>query len=407
MKNRVLLNAFRLAMTALGRNKTRSALTVLGILIGVSAVVTVTALATAASEKVGGQLDSFASNAIFISARPSQHGGQKRTNVRLTDNDVKSLDREAVSLAGVTSFSNTESQVVYADQNINTMIVGTTLPYFKVRKFQVARGSLWTESDELLKTKVCVVGQTVANKLFHGQDPVGRTIRIGRAPYTIAGLLAPKGNSAFGDDQDDRIMMPIGSYRARVSFSYGGKVDQILASASSEETTSRAISQITAILRARHRLPEGAEDDFKIASQDELKRMEGAIAAVLSLLLLGVAGVSLVVGGVGVMNIMLVSVSERTREIGIRMSIGARENDILTQFLVEAVVLSLIGGIAGIVLGMLAAFGLGYALDWRVVPSVPALVVALVTSGTIGICFGFLPARRAAKMDPIDALRTE
>ncbi|WP_394836173.1 ABC transporter permease [Pendulispora rubella] len=407
MKNRTLLNAFRLAMTALGRNKTRSALTVLGILIGVSAVVTVTALATAASEKVGGQLDSFASNAIFISARPSQHGGQKRTNVRLTDNDVKSLDREAVSLAGVTSFSNTESQVVYADQNINTMIVGTTLPYFKVRKFQIARGAFWTESDELLKTKVCVIGQTVANKLFHGEDPVGRTVRVGRAPYTVLGLLAPKGNSAFGDDQDDRIMMPIGSYRARVSFSYGGKVDQILASASSEETTSRAISQITAILRARHRLPEGAEDDFKIASQDELKRMEGAIAAVLSLLLLGVAGVSLVVGGVGVMNIMLVSVSERTREIGIRMSIGARENDILTQFLVEAVVLSLIGGIAGIVLGMLAAFGLGYALDWRVVPSVPALVVALVTSGTIGICFGFLPARRAAKMDPIDALRTE
>jgi len=407
MKNRVFVNAFRLAITALGRNKTRSALTVLGILIGVSAVVTVTALATAASEKVGGQLDSFASNAIFITARPSQHGGQKRNNVRLTDNDVKSLDREAVSLAGVTSFSNTESQVVYADQNVNTMIVGTTLPYFKVRKFDVARGSLWTETDELLKTKVCVIGQTVATKLFRGEDPVGRTIRIGRAPYTVLGLAAPKGNSAFGDDQDDRVMMPIGSFRARVSFSYGGKVDQILASASSEATTDRAISQITAILRSRHRIAEGAEDDFKIGSQDELKRMEGAIAAVLSMLLLGVAGVSLVVGGVGVMNIMLVSVSERTREIGIRMSIGARENDILTQFLVEAVVLSLIGGIAGIVLGMLAAFGLGYALDWRVVPSMPALVVALLTSGTIGICFGFLPARRAAKMDPIDALRTE
>jgi len=404
---RIFLNALRLAITALGRNKTRSALTVLGILIGVSAVVTVTALATAASEKVGGQLDSFASNAIFVNARPSQHAGQRRTNTRITDTDAKAMEREAVSLDGVAPFSSTETQVVYADQNVNTQIVGTTLPYFKVRKFEIERGQLWTETDELLKTKVCIIAKTVADKLFRGEDPVGRIIRIGRAPYRVIGLAAPKGNSPFGDDQDDRIMMPLGSYRARVSYAYGGRVDLIIASSTTEETTDRAMLQITDILRQRHRLTQGAEDDFRLGSQDEFRRMEGAIAAVLSALLLGVAGVSLVVGGVGVMNIMLVSVSERTREIGIRMSIGAREGDILTQFLVEAVVLSLIGGVVGVLLGMLAAFGLGFALDWRVVPSIPALAVALITSGTIGVVFGFLPARRAAKMDPIDALRTE
>ncbi len=404
---RVFLNALRLAFTALRRNKTRSALTVLGILIGVSAVVTVTARATAATEKVGGQLDSFASNAIFINPQPSQHAGQRRSNTRLTDNDAKAIGREAVSVSDAAPFLNSEAQVVYADQNVATMVVGTTIPYFHVRKFSVARGAMWTESDELLKTKVCIIGQTVADKLFHGEDPVGRTIRVARSPYRIIGLAAPKGNSAFGDDQDDRILMPIGSFRARIMYTYAGRADLIVASSSSEETTERAVHQITDILRARHHLPQDAEDDFRIGTQDEMRQMESAIAAVLSALLMGVAAVSLVVGGVGVMNIMLVSVSERTREIGIRMSIGARERDILTQFLVEAVVLSSVGGVAGIVLGMLAALGLGYALDWQVVPSGVALVVALATSATIGIVFGFLPARRAAKMDPIDALRTE
>src|SRR5882672_3321300 len=183
--NRVFLNAFRLAITALGRNKTRSALTVLGILIGVSAVVTVTALASAASEKVGGQLDSFASNAIFINPRPSQHAGRRRTNTRLTDTDAKAIGHDAAGISDAAPFLSTEAQVVYADQNVATLAVGTTIPYFRVRKFSVARGTMWTENDELLKTKVCVIGQTVADKLFHGEDPVGRTIRIARSPYRI------------------------------------------------------------------------------------------------------------------------------------------------------------------------------------------------------------------------------
>ena len=403
----LIANAVRLALAAIVRNKTRAALTVLGILIGVSAVVTVTALATTASDKVGGSIDSFAANAIFVSARQSQQKGIRRASARLTDNDLKAISREAVSVAAVTPFSDAEVQVVYGDKNVSTKVAGSTISYLQVRKFEVARGAMWTESDELLKTKVCVIGQTVQRALFDNEDPIGRTIRIGRAPYRVIGVFAPKGDSPFGEDQDDRVMMPIGSWRARVVHVYPGTVNLIMASATSEDTTDRAVDQITSILRQRHRIPPGFDDDFRVSTQKDMRGLQQGVTGALSLLLLGVAAVSLVVGGVGVMNIMLVSVSERTREIGIRMSIGARENDILLQFLIEAVVLALVGGIAGAMAGMAAAFGLGFALDWRVVPSAPALVVALLTSGIIGVVFGFLPARRAARMDPIDALRTE
>ncbi|MDB4994326.1 MAG: Macrolide export ATP-binding/permease protein MacB [Myxococcaceae bacterium] len=403
----LLLNAIRLALAAITRNKTRSLLTVLGILIGVAAVVTVTALATAASDLVGGSIDSFASNAIYVQPQMAQQKGVKRSSARLTDNDGRAIAREAVSITDVASFSGTSGQVIYADKNVSTYVVGTQLPYFKIRKFTVSRGAQWTESDELLKTKVCVVGVTVAKKLFEGDEPIGKTVRIGRAPYKVIGVLEEKGTSMFGDDQDDRVMMPIGSYRARVVHTSPGRADQLMASASSEDTTDRAMKQVTSILRQKHRIPDGAENDFRISSQQEFRATEQAIATVLSALLMGVAAISLLVGGVGVMNIMLVSVSERTREIGIRMSIGAREGDILLQFLVEAIVLSTVGGIAGVVVGMVSAFGLGFVLDWRVVPRLDALAVALVTSAVIGVAFGFLPARRAARMDPIDALRTE
>jgi putative ABC transport system permease protein len=403
----LLLNAIRLALAAIARNKTRSSLTVLGILIGVAAVVTVTALATAASDLVGGSIDSFASNAIYVQPQPAQQKGVKRASARLNDNDGRAIAREAVSVTDVTSFSGTTGQVIYADKNVSTYVVGTQLPYFRIRKFKIAHGEPWTESDELLKTKVCVVGVTVARKLFEGGEPLGRIVRIGLAPYKVIGVLEEKGTGMFGDDQDDRVMMPIGSYRARVVHTSPGRADQIMASASSEATTDRAMKQVASILRQRHHLPDGAENDFRISSQAEFRQTEQAIATVLSALLMGVAAISLLVGGVGVMNIMLVSVSERTREIGIRMSIGAREGDILLQFLVEAIVLSIVGGIAGVVVGMASAFGLGFALDWRVVPRGDALVVALLTSAVIGVAFGFLPARRAARMDPIDALRTE
>jgi putative ABC transport system permease protein len=403
----LLAGAIRLALGTISRNKTRSALTVLAILIGITAVVIVTALGTSTSEQIGGEIDSFAANALFVWPQPVQASGAKSKVVgRLTESDGRAIAREAVSVAAVAPFLQTAGQVVSGDRNVQTNLIGTTLSYFPIRRFSVGKGSNWTEADELLKTKVCIVGHTVATNLFGNEDPVGRTIRVGRSPYQIIGVLAPRGSSPFGDDQDDRLMMPIGSFRARVMHTAPGRADQLIIGATSEQTVLRAKEQIEGIIRQRHRLEPG-RDDFQVNSQAEMRETQKAITDTLAALLLGVAGISLLVGGVGVMNIMLVSVAERTREIGIRMSIGARERDILVQFMVEAVVLTAIGGILGIVFGSATTLGIGRALAFPMRPSPTWLGKALGVSVVIGLVFGFLPAWRAAKLDPIAALRVE
>jgi putative ABC transport system permease protein len=402
-----LLDATRLALSAIARNKTRSVLTVLGILIGITAVVFVTALATSTSEKVGGQIDSFAANALFVNPQPQQASGARSKSIgRLTEADGRVIARDAVSVSGVAPWLSTQGQVVYADKNWQTELIGTTLSYFPIRRYQVGNGTNWTETDELLKTKVCLVGQTVVKNLFGNEDPVGRTIRIGRSPYTVIGVLAPRGSSSFGDDQDDRVMMPIGSYRARVQHTAPGRADLLIIGATSDQTVNRAKEQIEGILRQRHHLEPG-RDDFEVSTQSEMREKQQAIFSTLSALGMSVGAVSLLVGGIGVMNIMLVSVAERTREIGIRMSIGARSNDILVQFLVEAVVLTMIGGVLGIGLGTAATLGFGRLLDFPMAPSAGALLVAVATSVAIGTTFGFLPALRASRLDPIAALRVE
>jgi putative ABC transport system permease protein len=402
-----LLGALRLALGAIARNKMRAALTVLGIFIGITAVVIVTAASTSATDSITNAIDSVAANALYVSPQSSQASGAKsKTSGRLTENDGRAIAREAVSVSGVAPWLSTPGQIVYGDKNWSTTLIGTGLSFFPIRRYTIASGALWTENDEIFKTKVCVIGQTVATNLFGTADPVGRTIRLGRSPYAVIGVLASRGTSFFGDDQDDILMMPIGSFRARVMHTSPGRTDQLLVSATSDQTTGRAKAQIESILRQRHRVERG-RDDFYVSSQAELRQSTDAILDTVTDLTFGVALVSLLVGGIGVMNIMLVSVAERTREIGIRMSIGAREGDILVQFLVEAIVLTMIGGILGIVAGSAITIGIGRVLSSPMTPSAASLGIAVTTSVAIGTVFGFLPAWRAAKLDPMAALRVE
>ena len=403
----VLLGAVQLALGAITRNKLRAALTVLGVFIGITAVVIVTAAGNGAADTVGGAIDDLASNALFVFPQPVQASGAKsKTAGRITEGDGRAIAEGAVSVSAVAPWLSTQGQVVYGDKNWSTTLAGTTLSYFPIRRFSVASGELWTTADEALKTKVCLIGQTVATSLFGNEDPVGRTIRIGRSPYRIIGLLAPRGTSLVGDDQDDRVMMPIGSFRARVMHTSPGRADQLIVSATSDQTVGRAKAEVESILRERHRSGDD-RDDFVVSSQAEFRETTSSILGALASLLLGIAAISLLVGGIGVMNIMLVSVAERTREIGIRMSIGAREADIFVQFLVEAVVLTLAGGVLGILFGSAVTVGLGRLLGWAMAPNARTLGVAITTSIGIGTLFGLLPAVRAAKLDPIAALRTE
>jgi len=403
----VLLGAVRIALLSMARNRLRTLLTVLGILIGITAVVVVAALVEGTSAAVDARIDSMASSAIYVWPKPLQVSGPRAKFVgRLTDGDWEAVLHEATSVALAAPFGITQGQVVYGDKNASTLIVGTTLPYFTIRRFTVSKGEKWTPTDEIARTKTCVVGRTVAEKLFGDGDPVGRTIRVGRIPFTVVGMLAPRGTGAFGDDQDDRIMMPVGTYRTRVVHVPPGRADELMFSATTDLAVEKARDQISSILRQRHHLEDG-RDDFEVRTQAEMREKADSIAAMLELFGVGVAALSLLVGGVGVMNIMLVSVTERTREIGIRMAVGARERDIMLQFLVEAVAVTLLGGFLGIALSFAATASIGRALDLAMTPSFTSVAIAVATSVAIGCIFGFMPAFRAAKLDPIAALHVE
>jgi putative ABC transport system permease protein len=407
---RALLDGMRLALRSVARSPLRASLTVLGILIGVAAVVTVTALGSGARERVSTQIQSVGSNFIIIfpqNAQASGARGAQGSGQRLTEEDGRTILRESTSIVAVAPALRSLAQIVYGDENWSTNVTGTTLSYLQVRNWAVERGTAWDVHDEATKSKVVVLGATVAKNLFRAEDPVGHTVRIGRYPYRVVGVLVAKGEAPFGGDQDDVVLMPIASFRSRVMRTSPGFAGVLMASATAPETTDRAVSQIESILRQRHRIDSGRDPDFVIRTQKEFAEMQERIYTMLTFLLVVVATISLVVGGIGVMNIMLVSVTERTREIGIRMAIGAREGDILTQFLVEAVVLALLGGLAGAGIGVAAIATLSSVLDWHMALSSVALSVSVGVSGLTGIAFGFLPALRAATLDPIDALRHE
>jgi putative ABC transport system permease protein len=407
---RALLNSVRIALSALGRSKLRTLLTALGILIGVAAVVVVIALGTGARERIGGQIESLGSNLIFVFGQSTAKSGLRPRAGSgasgLTDDDALAIRRESTAVLRVGTYSEIKPQVVSEFGNAKLGVMGVDADYFEVRNYEVLRGRGFTEHEERFKSKVVLIGQTATDKLFGNVDPIGRYVRIGKHPFRIIGTLKPKGQSTF-EDQDDRLMMPIGSFRTRVSPTVGRRVQLIVVSARTAGHVPEAARQIEAILRQRHEIPDGAEADFRVRTQEEFRQSQDAIFGILSTLLLSVAGVSLFVGGVGVMNIMLVSVTERTREIGVRMAIGARRRDIQLQFLVESIALTLLGGIAGIAIATLVIEIMRRALEWSMRLSPQAVGVALVTSIAVGITFGFLPARRAAALDPIEALRHE
>ena len=405
-----ILSSGLLAFRAIVQNPLRASLTVLGILIAVAAVVTVDALGAGGRDHVSRQIDGLGSNFILVFPQPSQasgaHGAQG-SGMRLTEDDGRAILRDSTSVAAVAPALRASVQVVYGDQNWLTQAFGTRLAYLEVRNWAVERGLPWDSHDEATKAKVLLLGKTVAQNLFGADDPVGRTVRIGRYPYRVTGVLAAKGETPFGADQDDVALMPSTSFRSRVTRTPPNFAGALMASATSSTTTDRAVEQIDGILRQRHRIEGDREPDFTIRTQKEFAAMKDRISAALSVLLVFVAAVSLVVGGIGIMNIMLVSVTERTREIGIRMAIGARPRDIRTQFLVEAVTLALLGGIAGVLAGGVAVSGLRALLGWEMSLRPMAVAVAVGVSGATGVVFGFLPARRAAGLDPMDALRHE
>jgi putative ABC transport system permease protein len=407
---RSLLDGIRSALRAIARSPLRASLTVLGILVGVAAVVTVTALGAGGREKISGQIQSLGSNFIIVfpqNAQASGARGLQGSGPRLTEEDGRAVVRESTSVATVAPMLRSLAQIVAGDRNWSTNVTGSTLAYFKVRSWNLDRGALWTVHDEVTKSKVVVLGATVARNLFGPDDPSGRVVRIGRYPYTVLGVLEPKGEAPFGGDQDDMVVMPIASFRSRVMRTPPGFAGVLMASATAPETTDRAVREMDSVLRQRHRIDTGRDPDFVIRTQKEFAEMGERIWGLLTFFLVMVAAISLVVGGIGVMNIMLVSVTERTREIGIRMAIGARESDVLIQFLVEAVVLAVLGGLGGAVVGVGAIPVLHALSGWTLKLPPVALVISVGVSAVTGVLFGLFPALRAARLDPIDALRHE
>jgi len=398
----------KVATSSILKNKMRTLLTMLGIIIGVGAVILMVAIGQGAQGQIRSQIEGLGTNLLVISAGTSNSGGVSRgagSFNRLRIDDVEKLQRESVLLAGVSPVISTGGQIIGGQGNWRGRINGVSIDYAVIRDWETTSGSFFNGADQRQARRVVVIGQTVKNQLWPDTDPVGQRVQIRNVPFQIIGVLAPKGQSAEGNDQDDMILAPYTTVQTRLSgHSY---IPQILASTFSPDEIPSATAEIASIMRESHGLAEWEEDDFTVRNQSDLADAAQGTTQIMTLLLSAVAGISLLVGGIGIMNIMLVSVTERTREIGVRMAIGARGSDVLTQFLVESVVMSAIGGLLGVGLGFGGATLLGNATGWSTAISMPTVIIALVFSGTIGIFFGFYPARQAAALDPIEALRYE
>jgi len=405
-----LLNIIRVAFRALQRNKMRAALTMLGIIIGVSAVVAMVSIGQGAQATVQAQIDSIGTNLLFVTAGAQNVGGVRSgtgdsgTNT-LTVDDLDAIKREVPSVSMVTPTVNARGQLVAGNMNWNTSIQGVSEEYPEVRKWTVQNGAFFAESDVRTAARVLVVGQTIADNMFAGTDPVGQTIRVQNLPFRVVGVMARKGQDPQGRDQDDIAFTPYTTVQKKILGSPRLQIAYV--SAVSPDATYTAQQQIGELLRQRHKLGPNEPDDFTVRNMSDIAQAASETNNTMTMLLACIAGVSLLVGGIGIMNIMLVSVTERTREIGIRMAIGARSSAVRSQFLIESVVLSLTGGLFGILLGVAVSLGIPRMLGWPTLISSMAIIGSVIFSVAVGVFFGYYPARKAAALDPIDALRYE
>ncbi|MHB8481126.1 MAG: ABC transporter permease [Nitrospiria bacterium] len=404
-------STIKISLKALRGNKLRSALTMLGIIIGVSAVITMLAVGTGARQKIEEQISSMGSNLLMVLPGASTSGGVRMgsgTQLTLTFNDAEGIKKECSSVSATAPILNGVSQIVYGNQNWSTNVIGTTPGLLEVRDWPVAAGRAFTDDDVRNASKVALLGQTVADNLFKNIDPVGQVIRIKNIPFTVIGLLEVKGQSAMGTDQDDTIFIPVTTAEKKLfGVLFPGMVRIIMVKAKSPEDLPVAEKQIAELLRQRHHIGQKQDDDFTVRNLTQMMQAAEQSTNVMTLLLGAVASISLLVGGIGIMNIMLVSVTERTREIGIRMAVGAQTWDIRLQFLIEALTLSLIGGVIGIILGITGSVVLSMLAGWPTEVSSAAVLIAFGFSGLVGIFFGYYPAYQASLLSPIDALRHE
>jgi putative ABC transport system permease protein len=405
-----VLMIIRIAFRALARNKTRAALTMLGIIIGVSAVIVMVSIGQGAQASVQSQIESMGTNLLFVSAGAQNVGGVRSgtgdsgTNT-LTVEDLDAIKREVPSVSMVSPVVNSRTQLVVGNQNWNTSVQGVSEQFPEIRKWAVGSGSFFTDSDVRSAARTLVIGQTIADNLFPGEDPVGQTVRVSNMPFRVVGVMARKGQDPQGRDQDDAAFAPYTAVQKKLLGST--RVNVAYVSAVSQDSTYTAQQQVSELLRQRHKLSQGAPDDFTVRNMSDVAEAANETSSIMTILLGSIAGISLLVGGIGIMNIMLVSVTERTREIGIRMAIGARSSAVRTQFLIESIVLSLTGGFAGIILGVVASVVVPAMLNWPTLVSTASIVGSVIFSAGVGIFFGYYPARKAAALDPIEALRYE
>jgi putative ABC transport system permease protein len=406
-----ILSTLRIALRALWVNKMRSALTMLGIIIGVSAVIIMLAVGTGISRKISGQISSIGSNLIIILPGSSTQGGIRMgggSQSTLTKDDADAISRECSAVSTVAPIHSGTAQVVFGNQNWSTGIQGTTAGILEVKDCGLTAGRNMTDQDVRNANKVCLLGQTVVDNLFGSTDPVGQIIRIKKIPFTVIGILESKGQSLGGQDQDDTVLIPLTTAQKKIfGTTIPGMVRTIMVKARSTEDLDVAERQVTDLLRQRHHIGAKKEDDFTVRNLTQILQMAEQTTNTLTLLLGAIASVSLLVGGIGIMNIMLVSVTERTREIGIRMAVGAKTWDIRIQFIIEALTLSMIGGITGIIIGSGASVFLSSMFDYPSAISLLSIVLSFGFSGFVGIFFGFYPAYKASLLNPIDALRFE